>query len=633
MINAFLINRRRSTLIAFSSELKGASSGAYFAGLDFGLSSDIFVLPMTSAGLVALLFRISLAGLFAVAGIAKLRDVAGSRQALIDFGVPVAAAGVLGLALPLAELVVAIALFASPTVPYGAAAALALLLTFIAGIARSLAQGRAPNCHCFGQLSSEPVGRGVLVRNVVLAAMAAAVLIVHWNSPAPSLVAWLSALSVFERAVVIGGAVGLGLLTTQIVLLVSLGRLTRQSQRLEPTSATGANVETARPAPALASGDAAPPFSLPTIDGPHVTLDRLLGFARPVVLVFADPGCGPCAALLPQVARWQQEHARALTVAIISRGTTLANREKATEHGISNVLLQQDREVAGAYGVRGTPAAALIMPDGTIGLPLAKGNDAIARLIDHAVSLVPAAPPVDFELPDLDGAITTFSKLRTGPTLLLLWNPGCGFCKRILDDVRAWESRAATNRLPLVVVSSGDPEATRQTGFASPVVLDAGFAFGRQLGARGTPSAAVVGADGRLIGPPVNGGPAVLELLGLDDGSDLSLESRPIKNPDVDDELLPDAGMVLYNSATAKVLTLNATAAFVWESCDGERTVASLVAEVRELFPAAADDVERDVRRLVDRLLRHRMISIGPSANDDHTSDAPAVAVPVRKSV
>ena len=142
-----------------------------------------------------------------------------------------------------------------------------------------------------------------------------------------------------------------------------------------------------------------------------------------------------------------------------------------------------------------------------------------------------------------------------------------------------------------------------------------------------------MGADGRLIGPPVNGGPAVLELLGLDDGSDLSLESRPIKNPAVDDELLPDAGMVLYNSATAKVLTLNATAAFVWESCDGERTVTSLVAEVRELFPATADDVERDVRRLVDRLLRHRMISIAPSANDGHTSDDPAVGVPVRKSV
>jgi uncharacterized membrane protein YphA (DoxX/SURF4 family) len=38
--------------------------------------------------LVLLLIRLLLAVVFAVAGLAKLADRAGSRQALVDFGVP-----------------------------------------------------------------------------------------------------------------------------------------------------------------------------------------------------------------------------------------------------------------------------------------------------------------------------------------------------------------------------------------------------------------------------------------------------------------------------------------------------------------------------------------------------------------
>lgn len=66
---------------------------------------------------VVLLFaRLVLAAVFVVAGIAKLIDHAGSRQAVRDFGVPASLAGPLGMVLPLAELAIAIAL-----VPRGSA--------------------------------------------------------------------------------------------------------------------------------------------------------------------------------------------------------------------------------------------------------------------------------------------------------------------------------------------------------------------------------------------------------------------------------------------------------------------------------------------------------------------------------
>jgi hypothetical protein len=65
--------------------------------------------------LLLLVARVLLAGVFGIAGVAKLADRAGSRQALQDFGVPTVLASPLGILLPLAELAVAVALVPTAT--------------------------------------------------------------------------------------------------------------------------------------------------------------------------------------------------------------------------------------------------------------------------------------------------------------------------------------------------------------------------------------------------------------------------------------------------------------------------------------------------------------------------------------
>src|SRR5829696_5215054 len=119
-----------------------------------------------------LVVRILLAGVFLVAGLAKLTDRAGSRQGLVDFGVPAALASPLGILLPLAELAVAAALIPTAAAWWGAIGALALLLLFVLGIAVNLARGRKPDCRCFGQLHSAPAGWSTLSRNGALGAVA-----------------------------------------------------------------------------------------------------------------------------------------------------------------------------------------------------------------------------------------------------------------------------------------------------------------------------------------------------------------------------------------------------------------------------------------------------------------------------
>ena len=114
---------------------------------------------------VALLIaRVLLALVFAVAGVAKLADREGSRQTIVNFGLPASLAAPLGILLPLAELAVAAALVPATTAWWGAVGALVLLLLFAVAIGANLARGRKPNCRCFGQVHSAPAGWSTLAQ-------------------------------------------------------------------------------------------------------------------------------------------------------------------------------------------------------------------------------------------------------------------------------------------------------------------------------------------------------------------------------------------------------------------------------------------------------------------------------------
>ena len=70
--------------------------------------------------LLLMLARLVLAAVFLVAGLAKLADLSGSRQAMRGFGVPGKLADAFGLLLPLAELAIAVALILPLTAWWGA---------------------------------------------------------------------------------------------------------------------------------------------------------------------------------------------------------------------------------------------------------------------------------------------------------------------------------------------------------------------------------------------------------------------------------------------------------------------------------------------------------------------------------
>lgn len=507
--------------------------------------------------------RIVLAAVFAVAGLTKLLDRPGSRRAMIDFGVPVALAGAFGIALPLAEITVAAALVPAATAWLAAAVALALLLLFCVGIGANLARGRRPACRCFGQIHASPVGWRTLVRNGILTAVAGLVLWQGRAQAGPSLVGWLGDLSVMQAAGLVGGILVVGLLAAQgwivLQLLRQQGRLLLRIEALE----AGRGFDTPQPSThgsavdthaGLPLGSQAPAFALADVHGATVTLDDLLVESTPLLLLFMDPRCGPCTALMPDVGRWQIEHEGRLQLAIVGRGDVAANRAKAAEHGVERVLLQVGDEVADAYQAYGTPSAVVVRPGGTIGSAVASGAEAIRSLVSHTIETpgAPAwAPPLPIHLlnghehphdhdhahahgqppaarigepapalalPSLDGPIVDLADFRGRETLVLFWNPDCGFCQKMVPDLRAWEATSPAGAPTLLIVSTGSVEANREQGLRSPLLIDEQFSVGPTFGANGTPMAVLVDAEGRIASEPAAGAQAVFALAGSSRG-------------------------------------------------------------------------------------------------------------------
>lgn len=487
-----------------------------------------------------LLGSLLLSAVFLMAGALKLFNRADTAKNLLEFGVPAWLSRPGALALPLAEITVALALWPASTAPWGAAAALALLLLFMSAIGWNLLQGKQPECRCFGQVSAKPVGRSTLVRNGVLAAVATFLL--GTDGPAASI---SDASTRVEFLQAVTAALGLALLAglaagswLALNLMQQQGRLLLRLETLEHQLATGNAPRYQAPTPpeapaGLPVGSKAPGFELPRLlEEGNLSLGELLGRGRPVMLVFSDPQCGPCNQLMPAIAGWQKELEHKVTVAFVNRGDRKANEEKAQALGLKNVLLQAKDEVADRFEVYGTPSAVFIGADGLIQYPAASGSVPMESLFRKAsgdtpltelVALAPAPaektspvqvgdPAPEFTLQSISGKAVQLREKAGRRVLLLFWNPGCGFCAQMLDRLKRWEGSRDELSPELVLISTGTVQANRDMKLSADILLDQGFTVGPLYGASGTPSAILVDEHGKIASHIAVGASAVFAL-------------------------------------------------------------------------------------------------------------------------
>ncbi len=122
----------------------------------------------------------------------------------------------------------------------------------------------------------------------------------------------------------------------------------------------------------------------------------------------------------------------------------------------------------------------------------------------------------EFELPDLAGKKHKLSDFLGRDVLLMFFNPQCGFCTRMLDDLAALPLEGGGGRAVPVVVTTGDAGENRklfqQHGVQCLVLRQEQMEVASTYGARGTPMGYRIDAEGRIASELAAGAEALLRL-------------------------------------------------------------------------------------------------------------------------
>ncbi len=256
---------------------------------------------------VVLVARALLAGVFATAAAGKLIDLAGSRAAMEQFGLPRRARALRRRGAAAAR---------------GRASPSLCSSTRARGSLRSAPWPCLP-CSCSASAACSPAASrpsatasarsipprwapATLGRNAGLAVLAAVAALSHRQGSISGWIAGLRGMGVLAACRGRGARsqCSSAALLFARSLLKRHGAVLLQPRRGRSAARFGrrrcrAGTARARPAALHLSG----------LHGDTATLESLLAPGHPLLLLFTDPGCGPCTALMPEVAQWQSAHA------------------------------------------------------------------------------------------------------------------------------------------------------------------------------------------------------------------------------------------------------------------------------------------------------------------------------------
>ena len=463
--------------------------------------------------------RFLLFAVFFIAAVGKFADLRGSSTAMESFGVPKKLSPALGLLLPLLEMVLALSMLSVSVSWLGAVLSLLLFAAFIAGMVWQLSKGKAPECHCFGAIHSEPIGKASLVRNVVFALCSLA--LVFRGKSAQGL-----SLSELSGDLLVTTVIQLATISVLLILLMNAKRTIKALERGLGIERVEERENTGHPADALPIGAPVPAFEVPNAAGRIVTFEDLMLRSAPLVLFFVGPNCAPCAALLPEMLEWKKEFAGRLDLVLVTTGGVDENIAKFEGFPPEDILIQKNRELSKKFRANWTPAAVLISAD-RIASRVAVGDRRIRDLFDgirtrDLASEFPFVPlntearvrigetVSSFSVTDTDGQNIDETKLRGKDSLILFWSKGCGHCESMAAEVATLDLA-----LQVIVFADGLKEAFDSVRNRVSIVQDEGFAVASmKFGAKGAPSAVLVDSDGRIASETAIGTDAIWALIG-----------------------------------------------------------------------------------------------------------------------
>lgn len=344
---------------------------------------------------IVLTVRVLLALVFVVAGLGKAFDRRGTIAAVSDFGAPARLAAPVATLLPWAELASAAALLFDPTARLGLAGSALLLLFFMSGIAVNLARGRTPDCHCFGQIHSEPIGPSTVVRNGILIVLAGIALLLAPADPTPGPLDWLDFFSGPAHPVAALLLVGLLLMASRLWLLLDTVRLSRRLRALDLASDRHArppapielrdSLRAPRPrSPRLPLGSPAPDVPYLELSGRPGSLKDLRGWDA--YLVFWDGTLAECRQVVPDIVGLETRPPRSVPRVLVVVSPSVHGNQTIPVQ--SPVAVDVRDTLATAFGVSTRPSAVLIDSHGRVASELVEGPDAVQDLLDGSLPQV-----------------------------------------------------------------------------------------------------------------------------------------------------------------------------------------------------------------------------------------------------
>lgn len=480
---------------------------------------------------ILLLIRLFLAAIFIVAGIGKFLDLEGAEKSVKAFGTPDDLAKTFAIAIPFAEIIFGVSLLFVSVSWVGAIGVFLFLVVFIGGMIWQLAQGNAPDCHCFGAIHSEPVSKKSLIRNIIFAILALFVVAQGRDKQGLSFTQMTNETAL---QLILGLAI-IGILGAVVFYLKRISeqqtQLMRRIEALEITFHEGgfARSETlANPHESLPIGAPAPDFVLPDATGNTVSLEDLLSKGKPLLFFYVSPTCAPCAALMPEIETWANELKDKVSFIFLSSGGATENIEKFGENA-GQILLQEHREVAESFNSRWTPTAFLVNAQGAIASHLAVGDAAIRELaeklktenlegefiyVTNSNSLKIGESVPDFILEDLSGNAIGANNFQGKKTLVAFWSMTCPHCTNMMEELKNWEKEKGAAAPGLIVFSDGETEAHKDLELDSPILLDKNYKTAEKFGMSGTPSAVLVDENGKIVSETAIGASNIWALIG-----------------------------------------------------------------------------------------------------------------------
>lgn len=148
----------------------------------------------------------------------------------------------------------------------------------------------------------------------------------------------------------------LGLSVSMLALARQIGVL---HERIKPVGALSLGK-------VIKAGDAAPQFTLPSLNGGAVVLGGQTGTGQSTLLFFLSPTCPVCKVLLP-ILKTVQVHERGwLRVVLASDGAETEHQEFIHRENLAAFPYLLSTHVGMAYQIGKLPYGVLISPDGTV---------------------------------------------------------------------------------------------------------------------------------------------------------------------------------------------------------------------------------------------------------------------------